>query len=88
MNISSVNAASSQLLAADSPTLKSTPSKPQSAPAKTADTVQLSHIAQAVLAASKEVTETPAQTAKEAIHGDLQAKRLLAKETAKLNNQV
>ena len=89
MNITSANTASRQPLAADLPTLKSTESKPQSTPAKTTDSVQLSHIAQAALAALKEVTETPAQTAKEAIHGDLQAKRLLAKETAaKLNNKV
>jgi hypothetical protein len=32
------------------------------------------------LAALKESTETPAQTASEAAHGDRQAKRLLAKQ--------
>jgi hypothetical protein len=43
------------------------------------DTVQISNNAQAAL---KEVLETSAQTAKEAAHGDHQAQRLLAKETA------
>jgi hypothetical protein len=46
------------------------------------DTVILSKVAQAAVAALKEATETPAQTAKEAVSGDLQAKRLLVKETA------
>lgn len=41
------------------------------------DTVQLSS---AAMAALKEATETPAQTAKEAVHGDHQAQRLLAKQ--------
>lgn len=54
------------------------------APAPTAqpvpsDTVQLSNAAQAAL---REALETPAQTAKEAGAGDIQAKRLLAKEAA------
>jgi hypothetical protein len=43
------------------------------------DTVQLSSAAQAAL---REALETPAQTAKEAGTGDMQAKRLLAKEAA------
>jgi hypothetical protein len=43
------------------------------------DTVTISSAAQAVL---KEITETPAQTIKEAAGGDSQAKRLLAKEAA------
>ena len=43
------------------------------------DKVQLSSSAQAAL---REVTETPAQTAKEASSGDAQARRLLAKEEA------
>jgi hypothetical protein len=77
------NAASSQ---SATPELnpKSAQSKPQSAPTTTppTDSVQLSKTAQAALAALKEVAETPAQTAKEAVAGDLQAKRLLAKETA------
>lgn len=50
------------------------------------DTVQLSPTAQAQLsslkAAMQEATETPAQTAKEAQGGDLQARRLLATEAA------
>jgi hypothetical protein len=51
------------------------PAKLQPAPA---DTVQISAAAQAL----KEATENPAQTAKEAAGGDVQAKRLLAKEAA------
>jgi hypothetical protein len=43
------------------------------------DTVQLSSAAQSAL---QEATETPAQTAKEAAGGDLQAQRLLAQEQA------
>ncbi len=44
--------------------------------------VQLSKAAQATLATLQETTETNAQTVKEASHGDLQAKTLLAKEAA------
>jgi hypothetical protein len=61
-------------------TRKPAPSKSSSAPKS--DTVQLSPTAQAALAAMKEATETPAQTAKEAGQGDRQAQRLLAKEAA------
>jgi hypothetical protein len=43
-----------------------------------ADTVQISTAAQAL----QEATETQVQTAKEARSGDVQAVRLLAKETA------
>lgn len=46
------------------------------------DSVTLSKTAQAMLAAMKEATETPAQTVKEAGSGDLQAQRLPAKEAA------
>jgi hypothetical protein len=46
-------------------------------PAST-DTVQISAAAQAL----REAVENPAQTAKEAAGGDLQAKRLLAREAA------
>jgi hypothetical protein len=52
------------------------------APSKTSaatDTVQISN---AAVAALKEATETPVQTAREAQSGDRQAQRLLAKETA------
>jgi hypothetical protein len=49
--------------------------KPQ--PAST-DTVQISVAAQAL----KEAIENPVQTAQEAARGDLQAKRLLAREAA------
>lgn len=58
---------------------QSSQSKPAPSPAAQADAVQLSSAAQAAL---KEMTETPAQTAKEASGGDVQAKRLLAKEEA------
>ena len=52
----------------------STPVKPQAA---ITDTVQLSGGSRAAL---QELSETPAQTAKEAAAGDAQAKRLLARE--------
>ena len=59
--------------------------KPQS-DAAAQDTVHLSSTAQAKLSAMKaavqEAAETPAQTAKEAQSGDLQASRLLAKVAA------
>jgi hypothetical protein len=45
----------------------------------TADTVHLSSAAQSLL---QEATESAAQTAKEAGAGDIQAQKLLAKETA------
>ncbi len=51
------------------------PAKPQPAPT---DTVTLS----AAASARQEITETSAQTTREASHGDNQAKRLLAKEAA------
>ena len=51
----------------------------QSAPTRGQDSAVLSSAAQAAL---KEASETPAQTAKEAGQGDVQAKRLLAKQTA------
>lgn len=60
-------------------------SKPQSG-TEPQDTVHLSSAAQAHLsaikAATQEAAETPAQTAKEAQSGDMQAQRLLAKEAA------
>jgi hypothetical protein len=86
MTTAITNAASEQSTApakAQAANSKAAQVKPQSAPPKAAeDTVQLSQAAQAAAAAMKEVRETPAQTAKEAVHGDLQAKRLLAKEVA------
>jgi hypothetical protein len=61
-------------------TEKPTQSQPQSVTSK--DSIQLSKAAQTILAALQEATETPAQTATEAGHGDLQAQRLLAKQAA------
>ena len=55
------------------------PAKVKPAAAKS-DTVELSSAAQATLAALKEASETPAQTAQEAGGGDAQAQRLLATE--------
>ena len=46
------------------------------------DTVHLSAAAQSAAAALQEARETPAQTAQEAGKGDLQAKKLLAREAA------
>lgn len=59
--------------------------KPQIA-AVTTDTVKISAAAQAMQQAMQEVLETPAQTAKEATGGDIQAKHLLAKEAAAKSN--
>jgi hypothetical protein len=55
---------------------KTPESRPQPVPI---DKVQLSSAAQAAL---REAVETPAQTAKEAGSGDMQAKRMLAKQEA------
>jgi hypothetical protein len=51
------------------------------------DTVQLSKAALAAAASLLEARETPAQTATEASHGDLQAGRLLARESAASPNR-
>jgi hypothetical protein len=61
-------------------TQKPAQSEPQSA--TSTDSVQLSKVAQAMVAALQEATETSVQTAQEARHGDLQAQRLLAKDAA------
>jgi hypothetical protein len=63
---------------------KAVDSNPRSA-TSSSDHVQLSSSAQRALAALKEATETSAQTAQEAGAGDIQAQRLLAKETAEKN---
>lgn len=56
---------------------------PRMPPASTAtDTVHISAAAQAM----QEAAETPAQTAREASAGDLQAKHLLAREAAEKAN--
>ena len=55
---------------------KAPESRPQPVPI---DKVQLSSAAQAAL---REAVETPAQTAKEAGSGDMQARRMLAKQEA------
>ena len=56
-----------------------TKSQSQSSTSATADTVRISNAAKAAL---QEATETRFQTAQEAGKGDLQAQKLLAKETA------
>ncbi len=58
------------------------PAQPAPKPAASSDAVNLSNAAQVMAATLKEARETPAQTAKEAQGGDLQARRLLAKEAA------
>jgi len=58
------------------------PAQGASKPAASSDVVNLSNAAQTWAAILKEASETPAQTAKEAQGGDLQARRLLAKEAA------
>ena len=55
------------------------PSQPKPQTSTVTDIVQLTSAAQAAL---KEAIETSAQTANEANHGDIQARRLLAKEAA------
>jgi hypothetical protein len=64
--------------------VQSAAKSPQPAPQSVAgtDSVTLSLAAQAALAATRDATETPSQTAQEASHGDLQARRLLAREAA------
>ena len=66
-----------------------TPPKPraEAAPVKplaaaTSDTVQLSAVAQAQVAAVQELRETSVQTNKEANSGDMQARMLLARQAA------
>jgi hypothetical protein len=68
------------------PVVNSAPSTRPPASSKSAstnstpkDTVQISTAAQSAL---QEIIETPVQTATEARSGDIQAQRLLAKETA------
>src|ERR1035441_1970543 len=81
-----VNAVSNATLAQPVTQATATPaSKPAQSKAQAAgptDSVQLSSAAQAAVAALQEARETPAQTAKEAGSGDLQAQRLLANEAA------
>jgi hypothetical protein len=66
------------------PQTDATPPKPTTAAAKTpqtaTDTVKISSAA--VQTAAQEISETPAQTVREAAKGDNQAKRLLAREQA------
>jgi hypothetical protein len=70
--------ATAQPVAARPAATEPTPSAAQPA-APVQDTVQISSLAQAAV---KEAVEMPAQTAHEAATGDVQAKRLLAKEAA------
>ncbi|HWZ25143.1 MAG TPA: hypothetical protein VN037_07665 [Verrucomicrobiae bacterium] len=62
------------------PTPKQALSQAAVSPSAPKDTVQISTAAQTALQESK---ESQAQTAKEAAHGDRQAVKLLAKETAR-----
>jgi len=64
---------------AATPAQKAPQSQTPSGVSSPVDTVQISSAAQA---ATKEMLETAAQTAKEAAGGDHQAQRLLAKEAA------
>ena len=58
------------------------PVQSESQAATGTDSVQLSQLAQTLLAARQEATENSFQTAQEASRGDLQAQRLLASEAA------
>jgi len=80
--VRSITAASQNQPAA--PVQRSTPSsKPAgSQPQSTSDSTQISAAAQAMLAAMKEASETPAQTMREAAGGDRQAVNLLARQAA------
>jgi hypothetical protein len=72
--ISSVNSVAPAQPATQAATVQPPSSQPASQPAS--DTVQISNAAKAML---QESLETPAQTAKEASAGDLQAMKLLAR---------
>jgi hypothetical protein len=61
---------------------KPQPAAPAKAPSAPATAPSSAAVVSAVTAALKEVTETRAQTVKEASGGDRQAQRLLAKEAA------
>jgi hypothetical protein len=61
------------------PSQNSVPAQTRSTASPVNDTVQISTAAQAAL---KEALENPAQTTKEALGGDRQAQRLLAREEA------
>jgi hypothetical protein len=76
------NVAQTQPVAEPTKTSTAKPAQPAPKAAISADSVNLSNAAQALAATLKEARETPAQTAKEAQGGDLQARRLLAKEEA------
>jgi hypothetical protein len=76
------NATQAQPVSQATGTSAKKPAQSEAKPALSTDSVQLSQTAQAMLAARQEAIETPAQTATESSHGDLQAQRLLAKEAA------
>jgi hypothetical protein len=77
--ISNVHNPQTASLAVSQPApLAQTPAPVKSQPAPS-DTVQISNAARQAL---QETIETPAQTAKEAAGGDVQARRLLAREAA------
>jgi hypothetical protein len=84
--ISHVNTAAAPIV----PATRSAPAKHESAspsgaspaPQPSAQSTTATAAVSAATAALKEATETSAQTAKEAAHGDRVAQRLLAKESA------
>ena len=76
------SAAQTQPLAQATKPSPQKPAQPESKSATIADSIQLSKAGQAMLAAVQEAIEMPAQTAKEARGGDLQAQRVLAREAA------
>lgn len=78
--ISNVASAPAVSQPANDPAQKQRPAKSQ--PETVTDSVKLSRAAQTAAAAFQEARETPAQTSQEANRGDLQAKRVLAKEAA------
>jgi len=76
--VSSISSVPAAQPAAQSPAASQT-SKPATSQPIASDTVQISNTAKVML---QETLETPAQTAKEASKGDVQALRLLAKQAA------
>ena len=76
--ISPVSSATPQAQAAVQPSQARQPARASAPQAAVTDTVQISNAVKIL----QETRETPAQTAKEAASGDLQAKALLAREAA------
>jgi hypothetical protein len=82
MSIAISNATTAPAVAQPTNTSSQRAAPAETQPAAGKDSVQLSKAAQAAAAVLQEVRETPSQTLQEAGKGDLQARRLLAREAA------